>query len=147
MALILVVLAFGVLLDHNPKQEAQLETLRTVAESAPFEYQAGIMEALKGLENASLSLQERECLSLKWSWGARRALTEASSFYGDSFDTVRASGLVSCSPSFAKRTADGFQAGSLFEYVPASDRRLEDDCPSYQFRPSTRVSLWPGRTD
>lgn len=69
MSLLLIVMAFAILLDRDVQPDTQE------------------------------SLQDREEMSLSYFWGARRALVEASSFYGESLDTVRASLLVYLSSS------------------------------------------------
>ncbi|KAL7423442.1 hypothetical protein Q5752_001022 [Cryptotrichosporon argae] len=62
VAVLLAILAYGVLLDRSPDESRE-------------------------------QLQDREEMSLKCFRNARRALAEAPSFYGDSFDTVRAGAL------------------------------------------------------
>ena len=90
----LIVIAFGVLLEFDldaaVKKQRSVEGLRL---SGRDESRVNVM--MKNLEFNSLDLHDREDLSLKWSWGAKKALSEASGFYGESIDTVRAGAMVS----------------------------------------------------
>lgn len=89
-----MVIAFGVLLDYDPnagKERSQVvEDLRLAGRE-----ERTIRAMMDELEANTLALQDREELSLKWSWGAKRALIEASCFYSESIDTVRAGALAS----------------------------------------------------
>lgn len=94
LALLFVILAFGILLEHEPaKTERRLSLIETGEMSGEMrELVRGFMSKV---EKTGLSLQERQSLSLTWSWAAKRALSEASGFYGESLDTVQAGALVS----------------------------------------------------
>jgi hypothetical protein len=103
MALILVVLAFGVLLDHpTPASTVSTAALRRVAANDPRARQE-LEQLLSASRALGGTLGDRIELSLKWSWAAKRALVEASGFYGDSMETVGALGLVSAAPGMAGR--------------------------------------------
>lgn len=102
MALILVVLAFGVLLDHpSPASTVPTSALRRVAANDPRARQE-LEQLLSASRALGGTLGDRIELSLKWSWAAKRALVEASGFYGDSMETVGALGLVSDAPGMAR---------------------------------------------
>ena len=89
-----IVLAFGVLLEHNFSKK--YEGLRALGElRLTVHERVRLEDVLQGFEERGLTLAEREEMSLTWSWGARKALAEASSFYGESLDTVSAGALVS----------------------------------------------------
>ena len=93
LALILIVLAFGVLLEHNFTRK--YEGLRALGElRLTVPERLRLEEVLQEFEQRSLTIAEREEMSLTLSWGARKALSEASSFYGESVDTVSAGALV-----------------------------------------------------
>jgi len=102
LALVLIVISFGVLLEFDPKATEErrkiLEDLRLAGHD-----ERKVHAMLRDLEANSLGLQDREELSLKWSCGARKALSEASSFYGESIDTVRAGAMVSAPPASSAR--------------------------------------------
>ncbi len=98
-ALMLIVIAFGVLLDHNPnafdERRQFVEDLRLIGHEA-----SRVSAMMEDLAANNLGLQDREELSLCWAWAAKKALSEASGFYGESIDTVKAGAMVSPGSTF-----------------------------------------------
>ncbi|OCF57395.1 hypothetical protein L486_04853 [Kwoniella mangroviensis CBS 10435] len=109
LGLLLIVLALGVLLDHDPSEKVnrqnQLLNLRLNEE------QKTIVEGMMNhLENQTMSLKDREEKSSKWSWAAKRALLESSSFFGESMDTVRAGLLIALYLNVCRRVPEAWTA-------------------------------------
>lgn len=94
LALLFAILAFGILLENEPAKAARRMSLIEAGDISN-ELKDVMRDCMRKVARTGLSLQERESMSLTWSWAARRALSEASSYYGESQDTVRAGALVS----------------------------------------------------
>lgn len=108
LALIFAVMAIGVLVDTTPATPAPSQPgsakstlnghFRTPTPGLMMHgVQLGAMPRSSSRAGAisRMSQKDREEYSLKWSFAAKRALSEASSFYSESIETVAASGLVS----------------------------------------------------
>ncbi|KAK8854883.1 hypothetical protein IAR55_003622 [Kwoniella newhampshirensis] len=109
LALLLIILAFGVLLDHDPSDEQRRgDKLKTIGLT---ELQVtAVSGMMHDLENQSLSLKDREEKSTKWSWAARRALSESASFFGESIDTIRAGILMAHYLNVCRRVEEAWTA-------------------------------------
>ncbi|WWC71673.1 uncharacterized protein I206_105631 [Kwoniella pini CBS 10737] len=109
LALLLIVLALGVLLDHDPSQKSsrqnEIDRLELTERQSTT-----IRDMLEGLENQTLSLKDREEKSLKWSWAAKRALTESSNFFGESMETVRAGLPIALYLNVCRRVPEAWAA-------------------------------------
>ncbi|WVW85748.1 hypothetical protein I302_107786 [Kwoniella bestiolae CBS 10118] len=109
LGLLLIVLALGVLLDHDPSEKVKRQT--QLGDLKLSEEQKVIIEGMMGqLERQTMSLKDREEKSSKWSWAAKRALLESSSFFGESMDTVRAGLLIALYLNVCRRVPEAWTA-------------------------------------
>ncbi|WVF72684.1 hypothetical protein IAT40_007502 [Kwoniella sp. CBS 6097] len=102
-------LAFGVLLDHDPAEKGQrVDMIRSMGLSDNQVNAIGAM--FHQLEGQTMSLKDREEKSTRWSWAAKRALMESSSFFGESIDTVRAGLLIALHLNVCRRVPEAWMA-------------------------------------
>lgn len=122
IGLLFIVIAFGVLLDHSAAQ-SEAATAQAQVEGRPEPVRMDFeMEATQ---------MEREEMSLTWSWAAKRALSEAGRFHGESLDTVRAGTMVSYVIGFeypqlnARSPCTSSSVGGYLKAGQRSGRRFE----------------------
>ena len=159
-ALMLIVIAFGVLLDYDPNAGEErrqfVEDLRLFGRD-----ERRIHVMIEDLEANSLSLKDREELSLKWSFGASLALHHASSFYGESIDTVRAGAMVSLYMIISRRVPEGWTTiraaidaakaqgmhvdGASWERMPSAEAELRRRLWAQLYTIDRSISLFLGR--
>ncbi|WVQ99897.1 hypothetical protein IAU59_007040 [Kwoniella sp. CBS 9459] len=109
LSLLLIMLAFGVLLDHDPAEQGQrVDLIRSMGLSDHHFNTIGAM--FQHLEGQTMSLKDREEKSSRWSWAAKRALMESSSFFGESMDTVRAGLLIALHLNVCRRVPEAWTA-------------------------------------
>lgn len=88
IALLFIIIAFGILLE-------QVATSRPTGISPSNTSSSRDMRPASAISDLDFTQMEREELSLTWSWATKRAISEASRFYGPSLDIVRAGTMVS----------------------------------------------------
>ncbi|WWC63185.1 uncharacterized protein I303_105785 [Kwoniella dejecticola CBS 10117] len=109
LSLLLIVLALGVLLDHDPSQKVNRQN--EIDQLQLTDRQKSVIGGMMDhLELQTLSLKDREEKSSKWSWAAKRALTESSNFFGESMDTVRSGLLISLYLNVCRRVPEAWAA-------------------------------------
>ncbi|OCF37822.1 hypothetical protein I316_00046 [Kwoniella heveanensis BCC8398] len=160
LSLLLIMLAFGVLLDHDPAEKGQrVDMIRSMGLSDDQVHTIGAM--FNHLEGQTMSLKDREEKSSRWSWAAKRALMESSSFFGESIDSVRAGLLIASHLNVCRRVPEAWTAigvairaaqaqglhvdGSSWKGMSIKEAELRRRLWAREWQHSVSISLFLGR--
>lgn len=96
LALLLIVLAFGVVLDHTPTEEAAKQNASILKAVSGEEERRKVQAFLREKDAASMTLNRREEMSAFWASLAKSSLLEAqTASMGETINSISAWVLVS----------------------------------------------------
>ncbi|WWD18968.1 hypothetical protein CI109_103425 [Kwoniella shandongensis] len=158
LALLLIILAFGVLLDHDSSEEQRrIDQLGTMGLTSKEKH--AVSDQLRTSQTSRLKFREEE--SSKWSWAARTALNECTSFFGESIETVRAGVLMAHYLNACRRVEEAWTAigtairaaqaqglhvdGSSWKGMSAKEAELRRRLWAHLYIVDRSISLFLGR--